>query len=275
MSWFNYSLIRYTPDYKRGETINIGLIVFKESSTDIRIINNPTRLRILGGELTQDYLLDFKLSIERLLSQTKTADEKYAFLSSILNSQISLSSLGKFLIDDIQQYEKKVTRLFDELVKPIHVRIHDEKTPRLTTELKRKFASLNILAKDISDLTRHKVVQNYPINELMGLEADFVLKNGIFHVTEVVDFNVNDIQSKFKETTMKMITFAQSQQLFKNPACYFVYSAAIEKEKHISQHLAVAESYSTKLFNLASKEETVAYFEMMAKFSGASLPTVH
>ncbi len=276
MNWFNYAIIRYTPDYKRGETINVGLIVFKKNDVDVRILENPSKMRMFGGQLTQEYLFDFKDAIRELSSTVHTPEEKYNFLSDIAHGIISLSGMGKFLIDDLHQYEAKVSRLFNELVKPIHVRAHEEKIPRLTTELKHKFAALDILAKDVSELSKHKVVPNYPINEDMGLHADFLLKNGIFHVTEVVDFNVNDVQSKLKETSFKMLTFMQSKMILTEPvACYFVYSASAVRENTISQHLKVAEGYSDKQFNLECKEQKLAYFSLMTELAGTLMPSLH
>ena len=274
MFWFDYALIRYIPNPKRGETINIGLIVFKEGGADIRVLDSVAKVRMIDGATRQKDLLGFRESMQTLVKFVDTPDEQYGLLSSF-DSHVFLSSKGQFALDDLKQYESKVARLFRELVKPFSMKNNEVRTERITTELKHKFESMKILARDHSELSKHKVCANYPINEAMGLRADFVLKNGIFHVTETVDFNVNDIQSKFKETTSKMITFMQSKTAFDNPACYFVYSASAAKDKVISQHLAVAEGYSTKLFNLESKVEQTNYFEMIAKHSGTLLPTVH
>lgn len=274
MFWFEYALIRYIPNPKRGETINIGLIVFKEGDADIRVLDSVAKVRMIDGKTSQKDLFGFQESIRKLAGFASTPEEQYSLLSNFDNN-VFLSSKGQFALDDLKQYESKVTRLFRELVKPFSMKNNEIKMERLTTELKHKFESMQILAKDHSELTKHKVCANYPINEAMGLRADFVLKNGIFHVTETVDFNVNDLQSKLKETSFKMLTFMQSKTVFDNPACYFVYSASAAKDKVISQHLAVAEGYSTKLFNLESKEEQINYFEMIARHTGTSLPTVH
>lgn len=274
MFWFEYALIRYIPNPKRGETINIGLIVFKEGEADIRVLDSVAKVRMIDGKTRQQDLLGFQESMQTLVKFASTPDEQYNLLA-MFDNNVFLSNKGKFALDDLNQYEPKVTRLFRELVKPFSMKSNEIKTERITTELKHKFETMQILAKDHSELTKHKVCANYPINEKMSLRADFVLKNGIFHVTETVDFNVNDIQSKLKETTLKMITFMQSKTTFKDPACYFVYSASFAKESLIKPHLAVAEDYSTRLFNLSSKDDSTAYFEMMAKFSGTLLPSIH
>lgn len=39
MITFKYSIVKYMPDPKRGEVVNVGLVVFTEHKVDVRVLN--------------------------------------------------------------------------------------------------------------------------------------------------------------------------------------------------------------------------------------------
>lgn len=269
---FKYSVIKYMPDAKRGEVINVGLIVFADNSVDVRILNSAAKIRMIDGVSSLSSLESLKEGVESIARMGKNPGEAFAFLKSFGDSAVSLGEAGIIILDDINQYEKRVQNLFNELVRPYSSKERAERTSRISTYLKNKFDSLNILGKDTDDLSRHKIVQNYPLNDKTGFTADFLLKNGRFHITETIDFNVNDVHAKFKETTMKVMTFMEGRKaLGEDTARYFVYSASASKEKEIMSHINLAEEYSDKLFNLDSKEESASYFTLIANLAGQNL----
>lgn len=274
MQWFDYALIKYTPNPKRGETINVGLIIFLDQTADIRITSSYSKVRLIDGGSTSTDLNKLKDSMLSLIGISKTPDETLRILSS-LGSGISFSNKGQFALVDKGQYEAKVKRLFDELVVPYATKPKPPGTQRLNTRLKRKFESLELLAKDASELSKHKVVQNYPINKKMGLTADFLLKNGEFHLSEVIDFNVNDTQSKLKETSFKMFTFMEGRKVLNNVNCYFVYSADHKKEHEVIQHINLAQGYSDKMFNIDSDNDFKQYISMISDLTHTEIPVMH
>jgi hypothetical protein len=241
-----------------------------------------SRIHILGGNLTPENLFEFKNSIEKLLKFMPPEENKHKFLSNFLGyGTLQLSNLGNFRIDDAKQYEANVNKLFNELVSPIKSKKTDVEHT-LFTQVKNKFKSLDILANDESGLSRHQIVPNYPINLEMGLKADFVMKNGVYHVSGVVDFNVGEHQypSKLKETSFKIMTFMHSKDELKvgstpDTKCYFVYSATKSIEDKISKHLKLASRHSDDLFNFSSRDDEQRYIALMMKLSGNSLPSVH
>lgn len=275
MFWFDYALIRYTPNPKRGETINIGLVVFLKTGIDVRVLASSAKVRMVDGESSQLDIDQLRNSMQTLAMAVKTPDEQYQLLSSF-NASLFLSKKNQFALDELSQYEDKIGRLFSDLVKPYAGKEKIIRNSRLTTKLKHKFASLDLLAKDTSELSKHKIVQNYPISEKMGLSADFLFKNGIYHLSEVVDFNVNDIQSKLKETSLKAMTFMVShKELNEAVNCYFVYSASSEKENEITHHLNLVEDYSNRMFNISSNEDYKKYLSMISELTHTQMPHIH
>jgi len=275
MIWFNYALIQYMPNPKRRETINIGLIIFLKETADIRITSSYSKVRIIDGSSSQSDLSELKESMISLTRFAQSRDEALHILSNI-GAGISFSNMGQFAIDHLSQYDAKASRLFDELVAPYPSREKQTTSHhRLNTKLKRKFETLNILAKDASELSKHKIVQNYPINEKMGLTADFLLKNGKFHLSEVIDFNVNDTQSKLKETSLKMFTFMEGRKALEDVNCYFVFSAKHNKEHELTQHINLAQEYSDKMFNIDSDSDFNQYISMISELTQTDIPIMH
>lgn len=275
MFWFDYALIRYMPNPKRGEIINVGLVIFREAGIDVRVLSSPAKVRMVDGMSSQLNIDQLKESMQKLLQIVKTPTEQYELLSNF-KSSLFLSSKAQFALDELAQYDDKVNKLFNDLVKPCAVKEKIIHTTRLATQLKHKFAALDLLAKDTSELSKHKIVHNYPISESMGLSADFLLKNGVYHLSGVVDFNVNDIQSKLKETSFKVMTFMASKKALNGPVnCYFVYSASAEKEGVITHHLNLAEDYCNKMFNIDSKDDSNKYFNMISELAHSQIPRLH
>lgn len=275
MITFDYSIIRYMPNQKRGEIVNIGIIVFTGPEVDVHLLNGAAKLRVLDGQSSINDLISYEQILHEAKSITKDKNEFIKFLS-LFGKSVKISAPAQFNIDHAGQYDAQINKLFNELVKPFASREPITKTSRIQTLVKNKLDSLNLLAKSADELSYHKVVQNYPISKNSGFSADFLLKNGKFHISEVIDYNVNDINAKFKETTLKVMTFMEGKKHLGNDVgCYFVYSASSAIEKEISAHLNLANDYSEALFNLASKRDESSYFEMISNLAGRDSPVFH
>lgn len=275
MITYDYSLIRYMPNPKRGEIVNIGLIIFGKDGMEFRVLNGAAKLRLLDGASSLSDLTEFEYVLEQAKSICRTQAATLEFLAMFKNA-FKISTKATFSIDHESQYESQINRLFNELVKPFSTREGVKKSSRIQTLIKHKFEAMNLLAKSAEELSFHKVVQNYNFSGKSGFTADFLLKNGKFHISEVIDYNVNDLSAKFKETTLKVMTFMEGKKhLGQDSGCYFVYSASSAREKEIQSHLNLAEDYSSSIFNIASKQEEKAYLNLMARLAGADHPILH
>jgi hypothetical protein len=264
------------PDAKRGEVVNVGLVVFTDAKADVRVLNASAKVRVLDGMSTSADLDSLRKGLEGITAWAENSDEAIQFLKTFDSSSTFISETAILVLDDINQYEQRVNNLFNELVKPFASIERTVRNSRIHTYVKNIFSGMDILGKDIDDLSRHKVIHNYPLSDKSGFSADFLLKNGKFHITEAIDFNVNDFNAKFKETTMKVMTFMEGRKfLGDDSGRYFVYSANSIKEKEVFPHLNLAEEYSDKIFNLESKVEHAEYFNLMSSLAGRDLLSLH
>lgn len=276
MITFQYSIIKYMPDPRRGEVVNVGLVVFTDAKVDVRTLSNVAKARMIDGVTSATELDLIKEGFEKITAITNSPAEAISLLSTFKGSSTYISEPAYFVLDDINQYEKRVRNLFDQLVRPFASKERVPRNSRIHTYLKSKFSSLELLGKDSDDLSRHKVVYNYLISDKTGFTADFLLKNGRYHITEAIDFNVNDTNTKFKETTMKVMTFMEGRKaLGEDSARYFVYAATAAKEKEVISHINLAEDYSDKIFNIESKEEAANYFQLISSLAGAGSLSFH
>lgn len=275
MHWFDYSLIKYMPNPKRGEIVNLGIVVFRASGIDIRLLNASTKARILDGDTDYEDITSIEQTFREISELVQSPEEQYRLLKGF-GSGVFISEKNSFSISGLGEYESKVNRLFNDLVKPFSSHVRSLGHSRFQTQLKHKFKSLNLLAEDVSGIAEHKVVANYPIDSGSGLTADFMIKNGKYHMSEVIDFNVNDVKAKFKETTLKVMTFVEGRKNLNEPvSCYFVYKAGSNKEKEVISHLNLAEDYSDKTFNLSSRQDEANYFQMIREITGVELELRH
>lgn len=271
MHWFDFTLIKYMPNPKRGEILNIGLVVYRSTGVDVRVLNAPAKARIIDGVANYDHILAVKELYKKVTSGIENSKLQHETIKSF-NGGVFISERSAFSIDDIGQYEKKVSALFNNLVKPFSSREKGEVQSRLHTKIKSRFKTMKVLGKDQSEIAEHKIIPNYPIEGAPGFFADFMFKNGKYHISEVIDFNVNDITAKFKETAMKVMTFVEGKKrLGDDTGCYFVYSATSKKESEILQHLNMAEDYSDRAFNLNSHEDEVKYFSLISEMAGRQI----
>ena len=85
------------------------------------------------------------------------------------------------------EYEASIKRLMLKLVEPKSRARHIAGNTKITISLRDQFKQQNILGKDLKDITKHLVIPNYPLFPDEGLYADFVLKNGVYRITETAD----------------------------------------------------------------------------------------
>jgi hypothetical protein len=271
MIWFDYSLIKYLPDPKRGEIINIGIVVFRQSGVDIRLLSNASKIRMFDGNTNFTELSKLGSSISEICGHDKSAEYQFKRLKAF-GTGVYVSDMSSFSISNIGKYDSFVDDLFNKLVKPYSGREPTKGNSRFFTRTRNEFKKLNILATDSSEINQHKIVPHFPIDSNSGLEADFMLKNGKYHMSELIDFNVVDTQQKFKETSLKTMTFITGRRVLENNmGCYFVYSASASKDKEIIPHLNLAEDNCDKMFNLDSVDEKASYYQLLSDLIGNEL----
>ena len=111
-----YAVLRIVPDERRGERVNVGLIVLKDRAVDVRLAGSMSKVSAIDGSVDVSQILALPKLIESWLSRTRGADAKYGVLKN--SGLVSLSELGWFNARDIDEYEGTLARLMEKLVVP-------------------------------------------------------------------------------------------------------------------------------------------------------------
>lgn len=260
MNTFKYSLIRVTPNLEKGETINVGLIVYLDDKIDVRMLNSVTKLRAIDKDLNQEYLDELSISLFDLSSRI---NDLY-MLPHLFKGSLSLSSFGMFTIRSGESYEVKINELMNRLVNP-HRQSHKKSKRRVFFDIKDAFVKQGIFSKYSEDLYQHKVVANYPISDEEGLVADFLLKNGKYHLTETIDFRSENFKKQMGEAAISALTIAKAEEVyFSNIDSFVIYAAeTTSQEKNAKQQLNLLEKHTNHLINVFSKDDMQFYYEKM------------
>lgn len=261
MNTFKYSLIRVTPNLEKGETINVGLIVYLDDKIDIRMLNSVTKLRAIDKGLNQEYLDELSLSLFDLSSKI---NDIY-MLPHLFKGSLSLSSFGMFTLKSSgDTYESKISELMNRLVNP-HRQSHKKSKRRVFFDIKDTFVKQGIFSKYSEDLYQHKIVANYPISDDEGLVADFLLKNGKYHLTETLDFRSENLKKQMGEAAISALTIAKAEEIYSSNLDSFVIYAAetTAQEKSAKQQLNLLEKHTNHLINAFSKDDMRFYYEKM------------
>ncbi|NOI38919.1 DUF3037 domain-containing protein [Vibrio sp. 070316B] len=267
MDWYDFSIIKYIPNLKRGEVINIGLVVNGPNGWDIRLLDSYAKIRMLDGESNQNSLNRLSNSLNDLF----ISDQSNAI--EIINESmigINISTSSTFQLRPYETYNQKIQQLYDDLIKPFSALEPRKKRAscRLVSDIKRRLNRQSLISNNADDLYHHKVIPSFVLNEKSGITADFMLKNGRYHMSSVVDFNVSDTANKFKETALKVLSFHEGEKnISDNIQKYFVYAADINTESQISGHLALVDGNCHRMFNMNSDEDSSSYYDLMLQLT--------
>jgi hypothetical protein len=257
---FEYAVLRVIPDARRGECVNIGIAAFHESSVDVRLLPSLAKVSALNGAVDLLRLRGLSATIQQITDGVADNGARLELIRSI--GVISTTQLGSCELLESAQYERSIARLMKNLVVPVPAIKAALSSGRITTTLKAKFRNQRILGADYKDIAKHLVVPNYPIDADEGLFADFVVKNGAYHVTETADLRAASASNidRVKIASLTAIKLDKAKQGFGRKTKRYVVFAA-KSASAVQQQINLMGDYSDAVYNLGSKAEMAEYME--------------
>jgi hypothetical protein len=249
---FKYTILRASPDPRRGERVNVGIIVFMPDRLDVRFAE-LRKLQALTGRKWERYATDYQRRVTSLFVE---GSEEGPLLKRIagLENVILPSEFGWLTAKDHAEYETRVNEILATFIrKPITER--PAKEPRLNTEIADEFRRVKILAGKDEGLESHKVLRNFPIEE--GLPADFVVKNGVYHVTATLDFR--KIEVPVAEAALKAVVLDRARTALSPDARRIGVYALEVGDSTFQPHIHVLTSYADETFNWSDPDERRRY----------------
>ena len=275
---FDFAVLRLMPDAARGEAVNLGLVVFRADSIEVRIGEVMTRARLLCPEVSPDLIREAIGVMQRFGSAPLPVKERYAAISQI--GPFALGALGYFTAEDetsaaFERHVDRLMKLFVTVPHPKGVRLRAKTT--IATSIRKAFRAEKVLATigDAGAISEHKIVPEWPIPLRPSLRVDFALRNRIMRVCEMVDLNIGDDGTPPPKFFEGVVTLDVAQNAAGAEQRIFAYRAS-GPSTGIDEALSIAESHASMLVDLdnstqrdeflhewigAAKEQPVATYQ--------------
>lgn len=241
---YNYAILQVTPDLRRGERVNIGVIVFHPDRLDIRVSETRKVQALVSGS----WDAEISAFTEALIKLDRPHAEQSSRLEalSIIQNQFSLKKTGWFKSQSASLYEQSVQDILKELVLKRKVP-HSRDGSTVVAEISAMLRRADILGSKDEPLESGKVFRNYPVSH--ELEADFAQLNSCLHVAAVLDLRAS--RPQLAQAALKAVVLDRAEAA--NPGQKVhkigVYAAAPARLGELSDNLAVLKPYTDNLVN--------------------------
>jgi hypothetical protein len=252
---FNFAILEAVPDARRGERVNVGIIIFLPDRVDIRL-SEVAKVRALKEGSWDDYLGDVR---SRLIATFVIGESPAEFMqrAALIDRVVRFSDLSWFSIDHPDQFEGRVRSILTALVTRAKGVVR-EKVTRINAEIARTFKASKVLATPKDSLMEdRKVFRNYTISEEEELTADFIVKNGLFHVTVTLDLRRASVP--VGNAALKAITLDKSSNALAGGVRKIAVYAAPPGAQQFRAHIGILTDYADHVFNWLDPDQRILY----------------
>lgn len=260
---FKFSLLAVHVPAPRDERLNVGIIVFRDSQLDVRLLRSLRKVSALSLAFNEDIV---RASAQNLVTLDKHLSDPGDPPESRLEqlkavSPFYLAPLAYFFAPTAATYEEEISTILRTFVEPEPAlrSAGKGKATALAAALRKSFRNDRILAAKGEDLNAHRVVTNVEL--ATGLIADFVLKNGAMHIFETVDASSENssVLAIAKNVGLAAITIEQARICYGNSitVARLVYQTNAQTEALVAPALHAAEHQGVELVNWASTDDQI------------------
>lgn len=279
----NFSLLRAAPDELRGESLNVGLVVFDGKATRVHFSAPPWRLRALHPDFDQIDPTEWSEQMESLLADIPTVEQKVQHLQFVGGAVKCDTSLGQIDVPSDESYDTTIEALLtrfvawpDRTVKRVTEEVEATHS-KLNVQLRRWFQKSKVFSKKTADIANGKVVSGYPVDAEDDLFADFALKNGAIHIIETLDLRgVEKItRASQGQVGLKAILFDQAKRRLAPESRCIAVTAADDYTK-VKSAVRLLSRYAHDVYAVESAEDRqrLAQFISQSLHVDANLPSL-
>ena len=241
---FNYAIVQAVADRRRGERVNIGIVVYGPDGVDLRV-SETRKLAALSAGSWDSEIDAFTSAVETLDDPSLPPNERMD-QAMLIENRLSSSNRGWFELRKGESYEKVVGEIVASLVTR-HRSSRGRDGSSVVAEISAELRGAEILAGRDDQLHSGKVMRNYKIGD--GLEADFAQLNGQFHVAAVLDLRANN--PRLAQAALKAVVLDRAQAAAPNHKVQKigVFAAAPARLSELHDNLAILRPYADELVN--------------------------
>jgi hypothetical protein len=193
MSATPFVFLRAQPDRARGESLNVGLVVFLKEGPRVYLDCPPWRLRALHPDLEHIDLVQWSNELEICLKEFTDQRSQLDWLCNGMGAIRADQAMGHVHVPNadsvtaiVEDLLERFVHLPERTLSPIQRKTSTNKN-RLHSQLRTWFRASRLFSSKLSDLSNHRIIPSYPIDISDDLYADFALKNGAIHIIETLD----------------------------------------------------------------------------------------
>lgn len=253
---FEYAILTAIPNPRRGERVNVGVVIFREDRIDVRYRQAAYKLRALTGESWESRLESAATCLSNLFQPGVRAENVLSDYR-LLEPLISLSGLGWLRTSDEVDYEAKVEEILKALVSlPRSERF--ERRTRINTEIASVLRKARVLAAAGETIDDHKIVRDFSIDDREGLTADFALKNGKLHVASTLDLRKQT--AGLGDAALKSIVLDKARKMYHNDVKTIgVYAVDVDMADNFRSHIDLLRDYAEEVYDWQDRESRIRF----------------
>jgi hypothetical protein len=181
---FKFSVVQASPDRRRGERVNVGVLVFLNDRVDFRV-PELRKLKMLAGHGWDEIASAYGAQVATEFAREKNPDQLIKNISTM--SKIFMpSDLGSAIVNTTDEYEDRVNSILNTLVvRPSLTK--GEKQARINSEISKMLTAQQVLATKGQTIDDHKVVRGFVVSKDKELVADFAYRNGTLRVVATLE----------------------------------------------------------------------------------------
>lgn len=282
-SSFDYFVLRLTPDPLRGESLNVGVVAFPDEGVKVFIRPDIRRIKAFHPDLLGLNWETVEADIQRQLEELAVRNLQEFFIKTSLSPFTIDSKPGCASISDDSTSDDAINAIFQRFVDTPTRSIPPVKaaskrmTSLLNGDLRRWFRSANVFSSNVSDIVKHRVVPNYPVDIESSLFAEFALQNGALHILETLDLRgvAKLNKTHFGEAAMKSVILDQAKQLENSGRRIAIVAA--DDYGAVKSAIHMVSEYSDDVIAYASDtdRQRLADFVAGALHLDSALPVIH
>lgn len=268
MNVAQYALLLINPTIDRLDTVVAGAIFKSQKGWEVRVASSAEKMRAIDPSFP-----DVKLTHthDLALHEAKRVNDfsqlKSAFKVSRLGIKID-DFVGEFAYDDDVDYQIQISAVLAESVNPptlaqANIAPISRRRNIVKRNLRDQFKGLGLWSRKYQDIEKHCIVENYPVSVDHGMHADFALRNGVMHITETIDFEIQSSPTgKKQQAQAKTLVLIESTKIFGvGTKTYAVVAGSARAD--VQQSINLLADHAT-VFALESAADMRLYVEKMA-----------
>ena len=268
---YHYVVLRLSPDDMRGEVINVGIVLFRPDQKPEPIFMAPlNKLRALDGTWDQVRLAKWERKVRGIVDQARSNEEALKSLSAF---RVAISTaVGMFMADTAQEVARNLADIKATYVSNrTRERAQRTSRTRLLTLMREQFKRLQLLGQTAEDVAAHLVVPNMPVPTHPDLKSDFVYKNGVYRITQTVDYNVapDSMHNKLQEVCVKALAAEMASKTYgQDTKRLAVVDIPDEYAEATDNHMDLLLAKGFEIFHFGRPDDMTRYLEIATPVAG-------